>query len=77
MSEQETAISLPGGRWGLAWGGRQTAEFMIAEYRKYAQYQYDKAKAVLEAPDEAFHIETYLGPFAQKRREIIQEGNET
>ena len=75
MSERMTSIDLPGvSGSGLADWGRLTADEMIGQIRRKAACDKRIADAILAAPDEAFQVETYLGPWVQRKREVIQEG---
>lgn len=76
MADRMTSIRLPGLRRGagLSDWGRKTPAEMIAQYRKNAQLQLDEAKAVLEAADVDFRVETYVGVLVQRDRETLQEG---
>jgi len=78
MSERMTSIELPGQFvdlvGGLAVHGRETVEQMIVQLRASAARQLAAVQAVLDAPDDAFRVETYRGPFAQRDREVLQEG---
>lgn len=59
---------------GLADWGRKTVPEMIIQYRQFAERQKASAEAILSASDDDFRVETYLGPNAQRQREILQEG---
>lgn len=76
MADRMTSIHLPGLRRGagLADWGRKTPAEMTAQYRKNAQLHLDEAKAVLEAADADFHVETYVGVLVRRDRETLQEG---
>ena len=75
MSERLTAIMLPGiAGSGLVEWGRKTVPDMIAIYRALAKRQKEKAEAILAAADSDFYVDTYLGPYAMRNREILQYG---
>lgn len=71
-----TSVHLPGMRNGAGYAvyGRSSAEEMIATIRTHAQSQFDEAKEILAASDEEFRVETYLGSWVQRNKEVIQEG---
>lgn len=75
MSERFTGIYLPGvfGS-GLANYGRRSAEEMIAYIRKQAAADKAVADAILNANDEDFRVETYVGAVVERRKQVIQEG---
>ena len=68
-----TGIHLPSLGHGGGWQeyGRQTREHMIARYRRNAQIALEEAQRILDAPDEEFVVETYLGPIAMRNREAV------
>lgn len=75
MSERMTAIHLPGTpHAGYADYGRKTAAEIIKDLRAYAQKELEKATAILNAKDEDFCVETFIGLYARKKYEIIQPG---
>lgn len=75
MSTRLTAITLPtGDDPGLADWGRLSVEDMVRRYRDYAERMKRNAEQILAAEDAAFRIETYLGPAAQRNREVLQAG---
>jgi hypothetical protein len=78
MSERMTSIKLPG-VWGAGWAeyGRKEPSEMIAAIRRHAQHEIAWAEKVLAADDADFRVDTYLGPHAQRNREILQEGKES
>lgn len=73
-----TGVSLPGVR-GAGWAdwGRKEPSEMIAAIRRYAKSQIEWAQKVLEADDADFRVDTYLGPHAQRNREVLQDGRPT
>lgn len=76
MAERMTDIGLPGlpmGRGYMEYG-RKSAEHMIAKLRRIARNDLRAAQAILDAPDEAFRVETFTGIHVQRNREVIQEG---
>ncbi|MDR6867508.1 hypothetical protein J2Y69_002112 [Microbacterium resistens] len=54
--------------------GRQTPEYMISELRRIARGNLRASQAILDAPDEAFRVETFTGIHVQRNREVLQEG---
>jgi hypothetical protein len=59
---------------GFADRGLVPAAAMIAAYREKARRELEAAQAILAAPDDAFHIETYVGVYVMRNRRVIQEG---
>lgn len=75
MAERITSIHLRGSTHsGMAESGRKSAEEMIRELRDFARRQKQAAEEVLTASDEDFRVETYVGVFRQRNKEIIQSG---
>ena len=76
MSERMTGILLPGRPNGVGWAewGRKTPAEMIASYRRHAEQQKAEAEAILAAADEDFYVDTYLGPYARAKTEVLQAG---
>lgn len=76
MSERLTAIHLPG-VWdsGIADYGRKSVEDMVEQIRKRALHMRATSNAILEAPNDAFMVETYVGVYARKNRDILQRGH--
>lgn len=76
MAERMTSIRLPSlsGGAGLADWGRKTVPEMITQIREHATRNLKDAEAILAAPDDAFHVATFLGPHAQRRYVILQKG---
>lgn len=54
--------------------GRKTPAEMISQLRSWAEHNKKIADAILSASDSDFHVETYLGPWARKGREVLQLG---
>lgn len=77
MSERLTSINLPGvfGS-GVADYGRKTVPEMIDLVRSYARNQKTIADAILDAPNEAFRVQTYIGVNVRKQIETLQLGTE-
>ena len=79
MSERFTAIYLrqhDGTRTlKLCERGVLTVAQMIAKYREYAHQEYVQAKAILDAVDSAFVVETFRGLHVEREREVLQDGN--
>lgn len=73
MSERITGITPPksAGAHGIQDSGRRTRAEMIAQYRYHYEYQLEEAKRALAVPDGELLVETYLGPWARKRREVV------
>ncbi len=74
MSERYTAISLRGNRCSWAERGRRTVPEMVDILRAHAQKEKDDAEAVLAALDGDFRVTTFLGIYAHRRSETLQEG---
>ncbi len=75
MSERMTGIRLRTSKdAGLADWGRKTPAEMIEQYRSKARYELECAQAILDAKDEDFHVDTFLGPYVRRKREVLQEG---
>lgn len=58
---------------GLMEYGRVSRAEMIAKVRKMYERQAEIAKAVLEAPDEAFEVTTHTGIHVQRNVELVTE----
>ena len=74
MSDRQTSIrprdrSIRVGGY-VAWGRKTRAE-MLAEYRRYYRVLAIKAQTALALSDDELIVETYLGPYAQRRREEV------
>lgn len=78
MSERITSISVPGLSHGsgLAEWGRVSVPDMIKAIRDYSARLRTQADAIDACKDEDFIIETYIGPYAMKNREVLQAGGE-
>lgn len=75
MSDRMTSITLPfSGITGIAEWGRKTPDVMIGILRDYAKCQLKEAQEILAASDNDFKIETYLGAYVRKNREVLQIG---
>lgn len=76
MSEKYTTVELIG--WGAGPGlslyGTKAASTAIKEYRALAKEQFAEAKAVLEAPDDAFRVYTHRGTYVQTDKKVLREG---
>lgn len=68
-----TAIYLPslGTGSGYSEYGRQTRERMIQKLRRNAEIAKEDAERILASMDDEFVVETFLGPFAQRKREVV------
>lgn len=77
MSERMTGIHLPSLGMGSGWQeyGRKTRAEMIYRFRRNAQIQLEEAQRILDAADEEFVVETYLGPIAMRNREPVQDSD--
>jgi hypothetical protein len=73
MGDRLTSIHLCG-YGGIADWGTLTAEEMIRQYRKHAQETLEKARAILAAPDDAFHVRVIEGAHKEKLIRVLQEG---
>ena len=75
MSERMTSIHLPG-QFGCGWAewGRKSVPEMIEIIRNKARYDLKIATEILNALDDDFRIETYLGVHAHKNVQVLQEG---
>ncbi|QIG57785.1 hypothetical protein SEA_PAULODIABOLI_50 [Microbacterium phage PauloDiaboli] len=77
MADRMTSVRLrsshPADGEGIAEYGRQTRQDMVQKYRAYAQRQFDRARAVLEAEDGDFIVETYTGHIVQRNREEVHD----
>ena len=62
MAERMTSIRVRGAN-GFSCYGRRSPGEMIKEYRDFAALQMAEAKAVLDAKDEDFRIETHTSPY--------------
>lgn len=73
MSERMTGIRLPGAPWpGISDWGRRTPSEMIELARACGKHLREQADAIANAADADFLVETYLGPIAQRNREVLQ-----
>lgn len=74
-SDRMTSAVLPGvfGS-GLAEYGRLSAPEIIEKARQHARHQLETATAILNAADEDFLVETYVGVWKRNKREVIQPG---
>ncbi|QYF98470.1 hypothetical protein [Microbacterium sp. PAMC21962] len=73
MSDQMTSVHLPesgSGTFssGFADHGRRDPAEMIARLRAIARRDLDTAQRIIDAPDEAFIVETYTGHHVQRNR---------
>ena len=75
MSERMTSINLPG-LFGAGYADRdsKTVAEMIALIRRNATAMKRDAEAILSANDTDFRVETYLGVYVCRNREVLQEG---
>jgi hypothetical protein len=73
-----TSAHLPG-VFGSGWAdyGKLTPAEIIEKAREHARHMHKLATAVLAAADEDFCVETYVGVWARKKREVIQAGRPT
>ena len=69
-----TGIHLPSLGQGSGWQeyGRQSRAHMIARLKRNAEIAKEEAERILDAPDEEFVVETYLGPIAMRNREAVE-----
>lgn len=76
MSERMTGIKLPGLPMGTGFQdyGLKSVGEMIKTIQDKARYDIENAKKILDAKDEDFLVETYVGPYARKKLEVIQSG---
>ncbi len=74
MAGRFTTITLRGSHAGYTLRGRKTIAEAVAQLRSRAQQQYEEAKAVMDALDADFHVETHTGFFVVRNREVLQEG---
>lgn len=70
MSERLTSVSAPG-VGGIADCGRKTRAEMIEQFRRYYECQLAEAERALAMPDADLVVETYLGPWAMRNREVV------
>ncbi len=70
MSDRRTSIGLSN-HTEIADFGRKTRNEMIAQYRRWAQQQLEEAQAILNADDDEFIVETYIGLYSRKKVERI------
>lgn len=77
MAERMTSVRLrtenPANGHGLAHYGRESRSAMIQEFREYSQRQFDQAKRVLEADDDDFIVETYVGVNVERQKEEVRD----
>jgi hypothetical protein len=71
MSERMTAVSGPGVTGVMDYGRRTRAE-MLAQYRAHYEGQRAEAERALAMPDDVLTVETFLGPWAMKNREVVR-----
>jgi hypothetical protein len=71
MSDRMTSIHLEGVRTEWAEYGRKTHAEMVTIIRTKAAHDKAQAEAILNAPAEAFVVQTYVGVIAQNKRERI------
>lgn len=75
MSERMTSIHVPGHfGGGYAEHGRKSVPEMLVAIRLYAESLRQTADIILNALDEDFRVETYVGVHVHKQTEILQEG---
>lgn len=76
MSERMTSIRLPGLPTGTGFQdyGLKSVGEMIKTIQDKARYDIENAKKILDAKDDEFLVETYIGPYARRKLEIIQSG---
>lgn len=73
MSDRMTSVHLPesgSGTFssGFADYGRRDPAEMIARLREIARLERETAQRIIDAPDEAFIVETYTGHYVQRNR---------
>lgn len=66
-----TAASVPGVAFTVVDYGRKTRAEMVAQYRAYYEHQKTDAMEALAAADEDIVVETFLGPWAMRNREVV------
>jgi hypothetical protein len=71
MSDRMTSIHLEGVRTGWAEYGRKTHAEMVAIIREKAAHDKAQAETILNAPEEAFVVQTHVGVIAQNKRERV------
>lgn len=71
MSDRMTGVCAHG-VGGVADFGRKTRAEMIQQYRDYYEHQRDEAIRALAVADSELVVETYLGPYAMKNREVVR-----
>lgn len=75
MSNRMTSIDLPGVRGsGIAEWGRKTPAEMITLLRQHAESQRAAAESIIAACDKDFYVQTYVGIYMQRQREVLQKG---
>lgn len=72
MTERMTSVHLPDHPgYGFQDVGRKHPVDMIQRLRALAERDRAAAQAILDAPDEAFIVDTYLGIHVQRQREQL------
>ena len=73
MSDRMTGIRLPlCGDSGIADRGRLTRVEMIQKYRHWAARHLEQLQQILNANDDDFIVETYVGVYVRRHREIVK-----
>lgn len=73
MSDRLTSICLPGKSVGVADYGLRTVPEMIAFIRARAVAMKAEAEAILNASDNSFRVDTYVGIHARRGLKILQQ----
>jgi hypothetical protein len=69
MSDKMTSIRLPHMDGGIAeYGHAYTRAEMIKVYRDHAMYEKRRAEMILEAKDEEFIVEQYVGKIVERNK---------
>lgn len=70
MGERYTSASAPGCS-GIADPGRKSRAQMIAEFRIFYEFQRAEAEHALSLSDDEITVETYVGAYVQRRKEVV------
>lgn len=70
MSERFTSASAPR-IGGIAEYGRKSKPEMVTAFRRYYAQQADEARRALALTDDEIVVETYIGSYVQRNKEVV------
>jgi hypothetical protein len=71
VSDRLTSATAPGIA-GVADYGRKSRAEMVSQFKRYYRQQLREAEQALAIADEDIVVETFLGPYAMKNREVVR-----